>query len=141
MKQKFKELYIDIAERVSEMSSAKRMKAGCIIVKDNQIISLGYNGTPSGWDNNCEDEVDGKLVTKPEVLHAEMNAVSKLAKSTMSGDNAAMFITHSPCMECAKLIYQSGIKQVFYKHEYRSDDGKNFLTKSGIQVEILNDRR
>ena len=133
------------------LSSAKRRHVGAIIVKDDRIISIGYNGMPSGWDNNCEDEVvvavvDGvpqreikELVTKTEVLHAESNAIAKLAKSTESGDGASMFITCSPCIECAKMIYQSGIKEVFYGEEYKSDAGLDFLNKCGIKVVKLDD--
>jgi dCMP deaminase len=105
------------------------------VVKDDRIISIGYNGMPSGWDNNCELELpDGSLKSKPEVLHAEMNALMKLAKSNESGNQSAMFITHAPCLKCAKGIYQAGIKEVYYNVEYRSTDGLDFLNKSGITV-------
>jgi dCMP deaminase len=122
------------------------------VVKDDRIISIGYNGMPAGWDNNCEYEVEefqteygvgsklvktGELKTKPEVLHAETNAIAKLAKSTESGANASMFITHSPCLDCAKLIFQSGISSVFYRDAYRSEDGIQFLKQSGVEVEQL----
>jgi dCMP deaminase len=158
------------AEIFAELSHARRLHVGAIVVKDDRIISIGYNGMPAGWDNNCEDvewcsaggwlspeeieegwpfegtyldsngnEIQGRyrLKTKPEVLHAETNAISKLAKSTESGDGATMFITHSPCLDCAKLIYQSGINSVFYRNSYRSDDGIEFLKKSGVIVEKL----
>lgn len=131
---------MDVAERTSQLSHAVRLKVGAIIVKDDRIISIGYNGMPGGWDNKCEDETyeeDGfhiKLTTKPEVLHAETNAISKLAKSNEAGDNATLFCTHAPCLDCAKLIYQSGINSVFYRTQYRSDDGINFLNKSGVNV-------
>lgn len=143
MKEKFKRAYIQTAQTFAELSSARRLHVGAIVVKDDRIISIGYNGMPAGWDNNCEDETlheDGSttLKTKAEVLHAEMNAISKLARSTESGDGADIFITHAPCIECAKLIYQSGIKRVFYSKEYRSNDGLQFLEKSGIKVEQLN---
>ena len=112
---------MDVAERFAKLSSAKRLNVGAIVVKDDRIISIGYNGMPSGWDNECEeiigqDEV-GALITKskPEVLHAESNAIAKLARSNESGDGASIFITHSPCLDCAKLIYQSGIKDLYYK--------------------------
>ena len=144
MKQKFIEPYMKVAETFAELSSARRLNVGAIVVKDDRIISIGYNGMPSGWDNNCEDVVtptlpylygDGPtLKTKPEVLHAEMNSIAKLAKSTESGEGATMFITHAPCLECAKLIYQSGIKSVFYRNTYRKTDGVDFLTKCGIEV-------
>lgn len=129
MKRKFIDAFMDVAERFAQLSSAQRLQVGAIVVKDDRIISIGYNGMPSGWDNCCEDEQNK---TKPEVLHAEMNALMKLAKSSESGDNATMFITHSPCIECAKLIYQSGIATVYYKTEYRSTQGVDFLKKSGV---------
>ena len=139
MKEKFVRLYMDWAKRVSELSHARRLQVGAVIVKDDSVISYGYNGMPSGWDNNCEDEIHQpvgrvNLVTKPEVLHAESNAISKLAKSTNSGVGSTMFLTHSPCMECAKLIYQSGINTVYYDASYRSTDGIEFLKKSGVNV-------
>ena len=138
MKQKFVNLYSDIAKRVAELSYAQRLHVGAIVVKDDRIISLGYNGMPAGWDNDCEDVlVDGissVLKTKSEVLHAESNAIAKLAKSNDSGDGADPFITHSPCLECAKLIYQSGISRVYYGENYRDDAGVKFLKKSGIEV-------
>ena len=145
MKQKFIVAYMDVAERFAQLSSAKRLQVGAIVVKDDRIISIGYNGMPSGWDNCCEDEhrsgntgYGSKLVTKPEVLHAETNAIAKLAKSSESGLGATMFVTHSPCIECAKLIYQGGISTVYYRNNYRSDDGINFLTKSKVRA-IKND--
>ncbi len=138
MKEKFKHLYMEIAGSVSKLSSAKRLQVGAIVVKDDRVISMGYNGTPSGWDNTCEEIVDGVLVTKPEVLHAEMNALAKLAKSSESGDNSSLFVTHAPCMNCAKLIYQAGIKNVYYKQDYRDTSGKDFLKKLGVYVEEVN---
>lgn len=149
MKPKFKAMYMTIAETVAAMSYARRLQVGSIVVKDDRIISIGYNGMPSGWDNNCEDETietysgyEGAihrtvLKTKPEVLHAESNSISKLARSSESGDGATIFITHAPCLDCAKLIYQSGINSVFYRNTYRSDAGIRFLEKSGVQVEQL----
>lgn len=140
MKSKFINLFADIATRTAEMSSAIRLKVGAIIVKDDRIISMGYNGMPAGWSNICEDEIvdmeDGNITlkTKSEVLHAEMNALMKLARSTESGDGASMFLTHSPCMECAKGIYQAGIKEIYYKTQYRSNDGLDFLKKCNITV-------
>lgn len=135
------------AEVFAELSHARRLHVGAIIVKDDRIISIGYNGMPAGWDNNCEEVLeqheDGGQVlkTRPEVLHAETNAIAKLAKSTESGNGATMFITHSPCLDCAKLIYQSGINNVFYRNSYRSDDGIRFLTQSGITVkQIIDDK-
>ncbi len=131
------------AEVFAELSSARRLHVGAIVVKDDRIISIGYNGMPSGWDNNCEDELkwpngDIKfLTTKPEVLHAETNAIAKLAKSTESGSGASLFVTHAPCLDCAKLVYQSGINSVFYRNAYRSQDGLNFLEKAGVKVEKI----
>lgn len=151
MKEKFKKAYMKTAETFAELSHARRLHVGAIVVKDDRIISIGYNGMPAGWDNNCEDEsvelysgFEGAihtttLKTKPEVLHAETNAIAKLAKSTESGLGATMFITHSPCLDCAKLIYQSGINKVFYRDAYRSTDGVDFLTKSGVWVEKLDE--
>jgi dCMP deaminase len=130
VKQKFIEAYMDVAERFAQLSSAVRLQVGAIVVKDDRIISIGYNGMPTGWDNCCEDE--GK--TKPEVLHAESNAIAKLARSPESGEGASIFITHSPCIDCAKLIYQSGIATVYYKNDYRSTQGIDFLNKSNIEV-------
>ena len=135
MKSKFVRLYSDIAERVAELSSARRLQVGAIVVRDDRIISMGYNGMPAGWDNNCESELeDGTLKTRPEVLHAEMNALMKLARSHESGLGADLFITHSPCMECAKGIYQAGINRVYYGKQYRSNDGIQFLNQSNIEV-------
>ena len=165
MKQKFIDLYMDWAERTAKLSHAKRLQVGAVIVKDDSVISYGYNGTPAGWDNECEDKVWDKgaggwldpeefnvkypyegwhegaqrdvrygLKTKPEVLHAEMNSLMKLAKSSRSGDQASLFVTHSPCLDCAKGIYQAGIKEVFYKEDYRTNDGIDFLKKCGVNI-------
>ena len=139
MKQKFIDAYMKTAETFAELSSARRLHVGAIIVKDARIISIGYNGMPSGWDNNCEDEHRffpqmTELKTKPEVLHAETNAIAKLARSTESGLGAILFVTHSPCLECAKLVYQSGIDSVYYRESYRSDEGIKFLQKAGVKV-------
>ena len=145
MKTKLKEAYMKTAETFAELSHARRLHVGAIIVKDDRIISIGYNGMPAGWDNNCEyevlveegDDYSTELKTRPEVLHAETNAIAKLAKSTESGLNATMFITHAPCVDCAKLIYQSGINSVFYRNAYRSEDGIQFLKQSGVRVEQM----
>jgi dCMP deaminase len=176
MKYKFKKAYMDTAYRFAELSPSQRLHVGAIVVKDDRIISIGYNGMPVGWDNECEnkeymsrdaggwlspDEIyekwpfseevtkhtpEGepwtytaryKLVTKDEVLHAESNAIAKLAKSSESGLGADLFVTHSPCIHCAKLIHQSGIRRVFYGENYRDDAGLTFLSKSGIIVEQL----
>ena len=128
------------------MSHARRLQVGAVIVKDDRVISMGYNGMPAGWDNNCESEETefnlvtktrtgtGKLTTRPEVLHAESNAIAKLAKSNDSGDGADIFVTHAPCMECSKLIFQSGISRVYYSQDYRDDSGIKFLKQSGVDV-------
>jgi dCMP deaminase len=136
VKEKFIDYFSKIAINTSQLSYARRLKVGAIIVKNDCIVSFGYNGTPSGWDNNCEDEVGtpAQLVTKSEVLHAEMNALMKLAKSTMSSEDGTMFCTHAPCLDCAKGIYQAGISSVYYINEYRSNEGINFLKKSGVEI-------
>lgn len=140
MKEKFKQVYMQTAKTFAELSHARRLKVGAIIVKDDRIISIGYNGMPAGWDNNCEDEIEYPdaqgitLKTKPEVLHAETNAIAKLARSNESGERASLFVTHSPCLECAKLIYQSGISKVYFSETYRDGSGINFLQKSGVEV-------
>jgi len=130
---------MDVADRFAKLSHARRLHVGAIVVKDDRIISIGYNGMPAGWDNNCEDIIQHSddttsLKTKPEVLHAETNAIAKLARSSDSGLDADIFITHAPCLDCAKLIYQSGIKRVFYRDSYRNTDGIAFLEKSNITV-------
>jgi len=142
LKQKYIDLYMDWARRAAELSHARRLQVGAVIVKDDTVISYGYNGMPAGWDNNCEDEVyqqDGTagLKTKLEVLHAESNSIAKLAKSTNSGLDADIFITHAPCLDCAKLIYQSGIRRVYFGQAYRDNSGIEFLQKSGITVNKL----
>lgn len=139
--------YMRIAKIWSENSHARRHKVGAIIVKNNTIISDGYNGMPAGFDNCCENEIhsfrpeDGEyveLVTKPEVLHAEANAITKLAKSTQSSVGATLYVTMSPCIECAKLIIQAGIQKVYYDEIYRNTDGLELLKKAGIEIEQLN---
>ena len=138
---------MDVAYRFAELSSAVRLHVGAIVVKDDRIISIGYNGMPTGWDNTCEEKVlidygnrasdaryELKLKSKPEVLHAETNAISKLAGSTESGKDAILFVTHQPCMDCAKLIYQSGIREVYYAESYRYKNGVEFLEKCGVKV-------
>ena len=167
MKQKYIDLYMDWADRTAQLSHAKRLQVGAVIVKDDSVISYGYNGMPAGWDNNCEDvqwctgggwlspeeiiegwpyegtyldadrnEIQGRyrLKTKPEVLHAESNAIAKVATSINSGNGAAIFITHAPCIDCAKLIYQSGINSVYYRSSYRDTAGLDFLEKSNVSV-------
>lgn len=147
MKQKWVDAFMDTASRFAQLSSAKRLQVGAVVVKDNRIISIGYNGMPSGWDNICEYETvemysghEGSihqtvLKTKDEVIHAEANAISKLAKSGDSGNGSTMFCTHAPCIHCAKIIYGAGVSKFYYKNSYRDDDGINFLTKCNIEVE------
>jgi len=160
MKEKFIKAHMKAAEVYAELSTARRLQVGCVIVKDNTIIGIGYNGMPSGWDNNCEDveyilkeecrQSDGfmmlngytesahgwsRLHSKKEVLHAETNAIAKVSRSTSSSDGANMFITHAPCLECAKIIHQAGIKEVYYRNNYRSVSGIEFLKKCNIVVQ------
>ena len=137
MEMKFKLAYMDTAKRFAELSRARRKKVGAIIVKDDRILSIGYNGTPSGWDNDCEYEIDGEYVTKREVLHAEANALAKLTKSTENSTNAMMFVTLSPCFECSKNIYSAGISKVYYSEEYRDISGIKFLEQCGVIVEKI----
>ena len=148
MKQKFIDAHMKAAEVYSQLSSAKRLQVGCVVVKDNTIIGIGYNGMPAGWDNNCEEVVDvdpsdprydfnnftKELKTKPEVLHAETNSLAKIARSTNSSEGAALFVTHAPCLDCAKIIHQAGINSVYYRNTYRSTDGIDFLEKCNINV-------
>lgn len=129
---KFDEKYIAMAEIWAGNSYCKRRKVGALLVKDRMIISDGYNGTPSGFENVCEDE---NGVTKPYVLHAEANAITKVAKSGNSSEGATLYVTASPCVECAKLIIQAGIRRVVYKDSYRLNDGIELLQRAGIEVE------
>ena len=139
MIQRIDQIHLEVAESYARLSKAKKLKVGALIVKDNRVISIGYNGTPSGWDNTCEEEVSEtencildsgpnfpittiELVTKPEVIHAEANAIAKLARSNESGLDSTMYITHSPCFECAKLIYTAGIRKVYFRQHYRNED-------------------
>jgi dCMP deaminase len=133
MKEKFKLAFMDCAERFAQLSTAKKLQVGSIIVKDNRIISIGYNGMPSGWDNECEHL--GK--SKPEVLHAEANAITKVARSSENCEDSVIFCTHMPCIECAKIIYQSGISKVYYKEDYNAakGTGKPFLQECDIELE------
>ena len=131
---KFDHRYLEMAEVWARNSYCKRRQVGALIVKDRMIISDGYNGTPSGFENICEDE---NGVTKPYVLHAEANAITKVAKSGNSSQGATLYVTASPCMECSKLIIQAGIKRVVYKDEYRLTDGVDLLRRAGIEVEKI----
>jgi dCMP deaminase len=146
MKEKYIDAHMKAAEVYAQLSSAKRLQVGCVVVKDNTIIGIGYNGMPAGWDNNCENETvelysgyEGAihrtvLKTKPEVLHAETNAIAKIARSTNSSEGAALFVTHAPCLDCAKIIHQAGINSVYYRNTYRSSEGIAFLEKCDINV-------
>jgi len=126
--------YLQMAEIWSKNSYCKRRQVGAIIVKEKMIISDGYNGTPEGFENICEDENNR---TKPYVLHAEANAITKVAKSNNSSDGATLYVTSSPCMECAKLIIQAGIRRVVYSDLYRQEDGIEFLKKAGIEISCI----
>jgi dCMP deaminase len=133
-------MYMEIAGIIAKQSSAKRLQVGAIVVKDDRVISIGYNGMPAGWTNECETVVevheDGGVVTKtkPEVIHAEANAIAKLAKGTESGDGSTMFLTHAPCLDCAKQIYTAGIKTVYYKNYYKNVDGIQFLQRCNVKI-------
>ena len=129
--------YLEMATSWSQLSKAKRKKVGCLVVKDGQIISDGYNGTPKGYDNECEFETRFGYETRPEVLHAESNALMKLAKSTNSSENCTIYLTLSPCFECSKLLVQAGVKRVVYNEQYRDTSGLEFLKVNGIEVEQL----
>jgi dCMP deaminase len=158
MKEKFIPMYMTIAETVALQSSAKRLQVGAIVVKEDRIISIGYNGMPAGWTNECErkeyadetnfqsndwdfvEEDSGILlkyntVTKEEVIHAEANAIAKLARCSESGDGSTMFLTHAPCLQCAKQIYTAGIKKVYYRNSYKETKGIDFLQACQIDVE------
>ena len=140
MKKKWVDAFMDTAERFAQLSSAKRLQVGAVVVKENRITSIGYNGMPSGWTNECEEQVHGSddsvyLTTKEEVIHAEANAISKLARDGESGNGASLFCTHAPCIHCAKLIYGAGISKVYYRDTYRDTKGIDFLEKCNIEVE------
>jgi len=134
--QKFDRRYLDMARIWAQNSYCQRRQVGALVVKQGMIISDGYNGTPSGFENVCEDD---NGVTKPYVLHAEANAITKLARSSNNSDGATIYITASPCIECAKLIIQSGIRRVVYGEKYRLTDGIDLLKRTGIEVEYLGD--
>ena len=131
---RFDKRYLEMARVWAQNSYCQRRQVGALVVKDSMIISDGYNGTPSGFENVCEDDSG---VTKPYVLHAEANAITKLARSNNNSDGATIYITASPCIECAKLIIQSGIRRVVYGEKYRLDDGIKLLERAGIEVEYL----
>ena len=130
-KEKYDKAYLRIAKEWGNLSYCQRKKVGAIIVKNKMIISDGYNGTPAGFENVCEDE---NGVTRPYVLHAEANAITKIARSSNSSEGATMYVTASPCIECAKLIIQAGIKRVVYSEHYRLEDGIELLKRAGIEV-------
>ena len=125
--------YLRIASIWAENSYCKRRQVGALVVKDKMIISDGYNGTPSGFENICEEND----ITKPYVLHAEANAITKLARSSNNSDGSTLYVTASPCIECAKLIIQAGIKRVVYAEKYRLNDGIQLMERAGIKVEFL----
>ena len=149
MKNKHITAHMKSAFNYADCSTAEKLKVGCVLVKDDRIISIGYNGMPSGWSNQCETSSffteDGQqlpsqiLVTKPEVLHAEENAITKLARSNESGEGATAFITHVPCLSCAKLLYSSGIVEVWYTHPYKNTEGLDFLNECMIKVNAYAD--
>lgn len=139
MKKKWVDAFMDTAERFAQLSSAVRLKVGAVVVKDNRIISIGYNGMPAGWTNECEELVhriaeEPILKTKDEVIHAEANAIAKLARDGESGLGADVFCTHAPCIQCAKIMYGAGIKKVYYRDSYRDNKGLDFLTLCGVEV-------
>jgi dCMP deaminase len=161
MKQKWIDAFMDTAERFAQLSSATRLQVGAVVVKDNRIISIGYNGMPAGWDNNCEhteyvgsdeqipspDEMKRlgftgndsgwyRLKTKDEVIHAEANAIIKLARDGESGTGSSLFCTHAPCIDCAKMIYGAGISSLYYRNAYRNTAGINFLSKCNVQINM-----
>ncbi len=136
MKERFKQYYMKIAKTVSEFSYAKRLKVGAVLVnRHNRIIGTGYNGTPAGECNCCEEIVDGVERTKDSVIHAEQNLLMSIARSNESTNETYLFVTHSPCVFCAKLIHGSGVKSVFYEQEYRDLSGVEYLTERGVSVE------
>jgi dCMP deaminase len=163
MNERMRVFYMRVAAECAAMSYAKRLQVGAVVVKDDNILSFSWNGTPKGWDNSCEhteilpasafdkpgeaaqngytwcdsEQHWHKLVTNPEVLHAERNALDKLAATKGGGRGASLFVTHSPCIECAKSIYQAGIVEVYYLHSYRCDAGLDFLKRAGVAVHKL----
>lgn len=178
MKQKYIDFYMRVAEEAAKMSDAVRLQVGAILVRDNRILTYGFNGMPTGWDNCCEhkewcdaggflspeeieqqwpyqgvyldslgNEIEGRyrLKSNPEVLHAETNAIAKIARSTDSSEGAVLFCTHAPCIDCAKIIHQAGIIEVIFRDDYRSEAGLKFLKASGVKVSkyeygVLNER-
>ena len=140
MKQKWIEAYMDTAERFAQLSSAKRLQVGAVVVRDHRIVSIGYNGMPAGWTNECEhveqlSDDTIKLVTKDEVIHAEANAIAKMARDGERGLGSVLFCTHAPCVQCAKLISGAGIDKVYYRNWYRDNNGLDFLEKCLVEIE------
>lgn len=132
MKSDLKNAFMQVAHVFAGLSKAERLKVGAIAVKDGRVLSIGYNGTPPGFDNTCEDE-NGN--TKIEVLHAEANCLAKLARCNESSENSIIFVTHSPCVECAKQMFVAGVKEVYYDIEYRDTSGITLLKKLGVKIE------
>lgn len=142
MKQKWVDAFMDTAERFAQLSSATRLQVGAVVVKDQRIISIGYNGMPAGWTNECEETIVGTdetvyTKTKDEVIHAEANAIAKLARDGESGLGADLFCTHAPCIQCAKIVYGAGVKKVYYRESYRDTAGLDFLKKCNVEVEQI----
>lgn len=135
MKEKFIHYYMDIARRTAQLSYAEKLKVGAVLVKNNNIISFSYNGSPAGHSNILEEIIDGELKTKPEVAHAEENLIMKLARSHESAEGSTLFVTHNPCFVCSRLIYGSGIKKVYYESDYRDSSGIQFLLDCGVEIE------
>jgi dCMP deaminase len=140
LKKKWVDAFMDTAERFAQLSSAKRLQVGAVVVKDSRIISIGYNGMPAGWTNECENVVqlsDDTVVlkTKDEVIHAEANAILKLARDGESGSGSTLFCTHAPCIHCAKLVHGAGISKVYYRNSYRDTIGLDFLENCKIELE------
>ncbi len=137
MKDRIKRAHMRAAGVYASLSYAQRRQVGCVIVKDDTIIAIGYNGTPPGWDNACEDRATG--ATLPEVIHAEQNALDKIIRSSTSSVDAHVFVTAQPCIECAKRLLGARIRAVYYRDAYRNEDGVDFLRKAGIHVEQVNE--
>ena len=137
MKHKHKLMFLDMAEIAAKTSTAKRLKVGAVLVKDSRILSIGINGTVPGADNNCEDLVDGKLVTKNTVSHAEMQSIYKAARDGQALNGASLFCNYAPCLACAIALVNTGISNVYYRHSYRSTDGIEFLVSNNVSVESI----
>jgi dCMP deaminase len=134
---RFLNYYMAVAEETAKMSYAKRLQVGSVIVVDNGIVSTGFNGTPKNEDNCCEHEVDGKIVTKPSVIHAEQNAINRVTERNLSSQGGSIFITHCPCIPCALSIINAGIHSVFYRQDYRDKTGLTLLDSHGIDIQKI----